>query len=112
MNARWIALTLVASAAIASCAAAAGADSGAPAPRVVVVADASVPRGQALAAVRAAGAGAELRTPRTATEQLSVTHWFAARGYDVVGVGLDEALAVRPVLRRYPGVRFMLASPR
>jgi hypothetical protein len=37
-----------------------------------------------------------------------VTHWFAARGYDVVAVGLSEAVAVDPVARRYPGVRFTL----
>ena len=37
----------------------------------------------------ARGAEAELRITRTPTEQLSVTSYFAARGYDVVGVGLD-----------------------
>jgi basic membrane lipoprotein Med (substrate-binding protein (PBP1-ABC) superfamily) len=75
---------------------------------VVVVADASVPHEIALAAQRDAGPGAELRVPRTATEQLSVTHWFAARGYDVVGVGLSRSVAVDPVARRYPDVRFEL----
>jgi hypothetical protein len=78
---------------------------------VVVVADASVPHATALAAQRDAGPGAELRIPRTSTEQLSVTHWFAARGYDVVGIGIDRAVAVDPVARRYPGVHFELLDP-
>jgi len=76
--------------------------------RVVVVADASLPRAEVRTAVRAAGPDAELRLPRTLTEQLSVTHWFAARGYDVVGVGLSQTVAVDPVARRYPQVRFTL----
>src|SRR6476659_1756932 len=86
-------------AALAGVATVAGADSPssrAAAPRVVVVADASVPRAQALAAQRAAGPGAELRIPRTATEQLSVTHVAAARGYRIVGIGLSRRVAVDP----------------
>ena len=94
---------------LAGCATVAGAES--PAGHVVFVADASVPRATALAAQRHAGPGAELRIPRTATEQLSVTHWFAARGYDIVGVGIDRAVAVDPVARHYPDVRFELLDP-
>jgi hypothetical protein len=67
---------------------------------------------EARAAVEAAGAEAQLRVPRTATEQLSVTHLFAAKGYAlVVGVGLDRRIAVDPVLDRYPDTRFVAAAP-
>ena len=80
--------------------------------RFVVVVDQSA--GARPAAVEAAtraveaahGAQAELRITRTPTEQLSVTSYFAARGYDVVGVGLDRAIAVDPVAERYPDTRF------
>jgi hypothetical protein len=98
---------LLVAAVLAGCAAVAGAQSGG-GREVVVVADASVPRATVVAAQRAAGPGAELRVPRTITEQLSVTHWFAARGYDVVGVGLSRRVAVDPVADRYPDVRFEL----
>jgi hypothetical protein len=37
-----------------------------------------------------------------------VTHWFAARGYDLVGIGLSRQVAVDPVAARYPQVRFRL----
>ena len=53
---------------------------------------------------------AELRITRTPTEQLSVTSYFAARGYDVVGVGLDPDIAVDPVAERYPDTRFSLVD--
>jgi hypothetical protein len=98
--------TLLVAAALAGCATVAGAESGTG--RVVVVADASVPYETALAAQRAAGPDATLRVPRTATEQLSVTHWFAARGYDIVGLGLSRRVAVDPVVARYPNVTFQL----
>ena len=42
-------------------------------------------------AARATGTDGQLRMTRTPTEQLSVTSYFAARGYAVVGVGLDRA---------------------
>ena len=58
----------------------------------------------------ARGADAELRITRTPTEQLSVTRYFAARGYDVVGVGLDPEIAVDPVAERYPDTRFTLVG--
>ena len=83
--------------------------------RVVVVVDAAAGEAvlaEARAAVAAAGDGAQLRVPRTATEQLSVTHLFAARGYGrVVGVGLDRRVAVAPVASHYPGTRFVSAAP-
>jgi ABC-type sugar transport system substrate-binding protein len=107
---RLLLLLLLATAALAGCATVAGAESGTG--RVVVVADASVAPGIARAAQRAAGPGAELRFPRTATEQLSVTHWFAARGYDVVAIGLSSRVAVDPVAARYPHVRFRLLDPQ
>src|SRR4051812_40494064 len=107
MNLTRLLTTLLVAAALAGVATSAGAESGTSA-RVVVVADASVPHATAVAAQRAAGPGAELRVPRTATEQLSVTHWFAARGYDIVGLGLSRSVAVDPVAARYPDVRFEL----
>lgn len=107
MNLPRLLPTLLVAAALAGVATVAGAESGT-AGRVVVVADASVPHATAVAAQRAAGPGAELRVPRTATEQLSVTHWFAARGYDIVGIGLSRRVAVDPVTARYPHVTFDL----
>jgi hypothetical protein len=85
-------------------------------PRFVVVVDQSA--GARPAAVEAAtravesahGARAELRITRTPTEQLSVTGYFAARGYDVVGVGLVPEIAVDPVAERYPDTRFSLVG--
>src|SRR3954470_10518743 len=87
-------------------------------PRFVVVVDES--SGRDAAAVAAAtralrsarGADGELRITRTPTEQLSVTRYFAARGYDVVGVGLYRRIAVDPVAERYPDTRFALTDAR
>jgi hypothetical protein len=85
-------------------------------PRFVVVVDESAGREQAAveAATRAVtaarGSEGELRITRTPTEQLSVTRYFAARGYDVVGVGLDREIAVDPVAERYPDTRFTLVD--
>jgi hypothetical protein len=101
--------TLLITLALAGGAAVAGAEAP-PAGHTVVVADASVPHAAAVAAQRAAGPGAELRIPRTPTEQLSVTRWFAARGYDIVGLGLSDRIAVDPVKDRYPAVRFTLGT--
>jgi basic membrane lipoprotein Med (substrate-binding protein (PBP1-ABC) superfamily) len=88
-----------------------------PAPaRFVVVVDQSAGRDAAAvdAATRAVetarGAHAELRITRTPTEQLSVTRYFAARGYDIVGVGLDPEIAVDPVAERYADTRFTLVD--
>jgi hypothetical protein len=51
--------------------------------------------------------GVPVRVPRTAAEQLAVTHLLAARGErTVIGVGLDRRVAVAPVAKRYPGTRF------
>jgi basic membrane lipoprotein Med (substrate-binding protein (PBP1-ABC) superfamily) len=91
--------------------------SAAPERRVVVVVDAAAGRdpavlAEARAAVERAGDQAQLRVPRTPTEQLSVTHYFAAKHYDlVVGVGLDRHVAVAPVADRYPNTRFVAAEP-
>ncbi|HET8952412.1 MAG TPA: hypothetical protein VFN44_17950 [Solirubrobacteraceae bacterium] len=87
-------------------------------PRVVVVVDQSAGRDDAAvdAATRAVtaarGVEATLRITRTPTEQLSVTSYFAARGYDVVGVGLDPEIAVDPVAERYPTTTFLLTDAR
>ena len=82
---------------------------------VVVVAPAGVDPAtlaEARAAVEAAGPEAQLRVPRTPTEQLSVTHYFAAQDYPlVVGVGLDRDVAVAPVAAEYPRTRFVAAAP-
>jgi hypothetical protein len=85
----------------------------APERKVVVVVDSADPAvlAEARAAVEAAGGAAQLRVPRTMTEQLSVTHIFAARGFDVVGVGLDRRVAVAPVADRFPAVSFEAAQP-
>ena len=78
-----------------------------PAPALVERAAATLRRTEA-----ATGADGQLRVTRTPTEQLSVTHYLAAQGYDVVvGVGLDRALAVDPVAARFPDTRFASASP-
>jgi basic membrane lipoprotein Med (substrate-binding protein (PBP1-ABC) superfamily) len=89
----------------------------APGQRVVVVVDAAAGRDPAVlqearAAVARAGSEAQLRVPRTATEQLSVTHYFAAQHYTlVIGVGLDQRHAVAPVEAKYPHTRFVSAEP-
>ena len=91
--------------------------SAAPERRVVVVVDATAGADPAViaeaeAAVKAAGPEAQLRVPRTPTEQLSVTHYFAAKGYRlVVGVGLDRDVAVAPVASEYPRIQFVAAEP-
>jgi basic membrane lipoprotein Med (substrate-binding protein (PBP1-ABC) superfamily) len=91
--------------------------SAAPERRVVVVVDAAAGRdpavlAEARAAVERAGDEAQLRVPRTPTEQLSVTRYFAARDYDlVIGVGLERGIAVTPVAERYPDTRFVAAAP-
>jgi hypothetical protein len=85
--------------------------------RAVVVVDAAAGRdpavlAEARSAVRRTGGEAQLRVPRTVTEQLSVTHYFAARGYSlVVGVGLDHPVAISPVAARFPKTRFVTVTP-
>jgi basic membrane lipoprotein Med (substrate-binding protein (PBP1-ABC) superfamily) len=65
----------------------------------------------ALRQAERAGAEAELRVTRTPTQQLSVTHYFAAKRYDaIVGVNLDRAIAVAPVEAEYPDTRFALVA--
>ena len=90
--------------------------SAAPQRRVVVVVDASAAKDPAVladarTAVTQAGDEAQLRIPRTPTEQLAVTHYFAAQGYTlVVGVGLDHPIAISPVAAKYPNTRFVTAQ--
>ena len=91
--------------------------SAAPERRVVVVVDATAGADPAVlaeaeAAVQAAGPEAQLRVPRTPTEQLSVTHYFAAKGYTlVVGVGRDRDVAGAPLASQYPPNRFVATEP-
>ena len=91
--------------------------SAAPERRVVVVVDTTAGQdpavlAEAQAVVARSRGEAELRVTRDPTEQLSVTHYFAAKGYDlVIGVGLDERVAVTPVADKYPQTRFLAARP-
>lgn len=91
--------------------------SAAPERRVAVVVDTTAGENPAVlaeaqAAVARSHGAAELRVTRTPTEQLSVTHYFAVRGYDlVVGVGLDDRVAVTPVARKFPHTQFRAALP-
>jgi basic membrane lipoprotein Med (substrate-binding protein (PBP1-ABC) superfamily) len=89
--------------------------SAAPERRVAVVVDAAAgpaALAEAKAAVKAAGPEAQLRVPRTSTEQLSVTPSLAASGYRlVVGIGLDRDVAVAPVEAKYPRTRFVASQP-
>ena len=72
----------------------------------VVLAGKAAQRDDLIAAAR----GVPVRVPRSATEELEVTHLLAARGErTVIGVGLDRRVAVAPVARRYPGTRFVAA---
>jgi hypothetical protein len=89
-------------------------------PRIAVVVDTAngpdvtlVARAErALAKARTGGADAQLRVTRTPTEQLSVTHYLAAKGYDaIVGVGLARSIAVDPVAARYPGTAIDVVAP-
>lgn len=69
-------------------------------PRVVTIASAP----------QAAGLAGDVRVARTPTEQLSLTRFFAAKGYEIHGVGLDRRVAVDPVAARYPDTRFTLSE--
>jgi hypothetical protein len=69
----------------------------------VVLAGENARRGDLVAALK----GVTVRVPRSAAEQLAVTHLLAVQGVRrVIGVGLDRRVAVEPVARRYPGTRF------
>jgi hypothetical protein len=78
-------------------------------PRVaVVVTSGAGPAAVAQARAAAQQQHAQLRVPRTTSEQLGVTHMLAASGYDeVITVGLDRGIAIAPVQARYPQVRFI-----
>jgi hypothetical protein len=114
---RWLALPVLVVLALGVAGFAIQAEGQSPAPpRYMVVVDESAGRDDTAVDVATRlvtatrGADAELRITRTATEQLSVTRYFAALGYDIVGVGLDEAIAVDPVAERYPATRFSLVE--
>ncbi len=112
MNIRTLVAAPIAALAVAGCATAAAA--GPHHDETVIVlggqaahSPAQIERAQA-AAERT---GAQLRVPQTSTEELGVTHLFAARGYDtIVAIDLDHHVSVDPVAERYPGVRFLVAS--
>jgi basic membrane lipoprotein Med (substrate-binding protein (PBP1-ABC) superfamily) len=114
MNTRILLIAGLLALAVFACVQAAPA---APEQRVVVVVDAAAGRDPAVldearAAVDRAGSEAQLRIPRDATEQLSVTHYFAAQHYTlVIGVGLDSRHAVAPVAAKFPRTRFVTAEP-
>jgi basic membrane lipoprotein Med (substrate-binding protein (PBP1-ABC) superfamily) len=85
--------------------------------KVVVVLGGRAARSPALieraqkAVAEATGAEVQLRVPQTATEELGVTHLFAARRYDtVIAVDLDARVSVAPVAERYPDLRFVATS--
>jgi hypothetical protein len=65
-----------------------------------------------IAAADASGAQAQLRVTHSPTEQLSVTHYLAAKGYDaIIGVNLDRAIAVDPVAAKYPRTLITTVAP-
>lgn len=117
---RWLAIPVLAALALVAAGFVFEAASRPQAPqRVLVVVDASEGRDDALveraaAALRRAeraGVEGQLRVTRTPTEQLSVTHYFAAKGFDhIVAVGLSRETAVDPVARAFPSVRFSLVA--
>jgi hypothetical protein len=72
----------------------------------VVLAGKAAQRGDLAEALK----GVPVRVPRSAAEELAVTHLLAAQGErTVIGVGLDHRVAVAPVAQRYPGTRFVAA---
>jgi len=104
-----IAATLIAVAAIGCASVAEGEQ-----PKVLVVLGGDAAQSGALiqrakdAVANTTGEEVELRMPRTATEELGVTHMAAARHYDtIIAVDLDARVSVDPVARRYPKVRFI-----
>jgi uncharacterized protein YcfJ len=108
------AAVLAAAALAAACSQAATSDP----PRVAVVVGgravgepAIVDRARAVVA-SVHGVRAQLRVPRTPTEELAVTHQLAVEGYDaVVGIDLDGRIAIAPVARRFPRLRFIAGEP-
>ena len=80
--------------------------------RIAVVVDTHDVDRAAAALDRRKGIEGAVRVARTPTEQLSVTHLLAAKGYDaVVGVDLDRAIAVAPVAARYPATAITSVEP-
>ena len=89
--------------------------SAAPERRVAVVVDAAAgpaALAEAKAAVKAAGAGAQLRVPRTLDRAALGDALPRRPGYRlVVGVGLDRDVAVAPVAAKFPRTRFVASEP-
>ena len=108
MNIRTLLAAPIAALAVAGCTTAAAA--GPHHDKTVIVLGGQAAHSPALidrAQAEAARTGAQLRVPQTSTEELGVTHLFAARGYDtIVAIDLDRHVSVDPVAGRYPGVRF------
>jgi hypothetical protein len=103
-----VALLVAGGSQVAGAPALGAADSARPLVVVASPALAADPRARAVIAE----ADAQLRVPRSPTEQLSVTHLLAARGATIVGSGLDRRVAVDPVAARYPACRFILLAAR
>ena len=108
MNIRTLLAAPIAALAVAGCTTAAAA--GPHHDKTVIVLGGQAAHSPALidrAQAEAERTGAQLRVPQTSTEELGVTHLFAARGYDtIVAIDLDRHVSVDPVAGRYPGVRF------
>src|SRR4051812_46589602 len=52
--------------------------------------------------------GAQIRVVSTYADQLGATHMLAAEGYEqVMTIGVDQDIAIKPVAERYPGTRFV-----
>jgi hypothetical protein len=77
---------------------------------VLLVAGKAAENPEVLARAKAATdrTGAQLRVVHNTADQLGVTHLFAALGYDTIAtIGVDRRIAIDPVAREYPGVRFV-----
>ena len=113
MNPRTLFAAPIAALAVAGCTTAVAA--GPHRDKTVIVLGGEAARSPALierAQAVAERTGAQLRVPQSSTEELGVTHLFAARGYDtIVAVDLDRHVSVDPVAQRYPGVRFTNTLP-
>ena len=113
MNLRTLLAAPIAALAVAGCTTAVAA--GPQHKRTVIVLGGEAAQSPAQIARAQAGAertGAQLRVPQTSTEELGVTHLFAARGYDtIVAIDLDRHVSVDPVAERYPSVRFTRTLP-
>jgi hypothetical protein len=103
-----VALALFAGSAVAAAIASSPADGQ---PQVVLlVAGKAAENPEVLARAKAATdrTGAQLRVVHNTADELGVTHLFAASGYDtIVTVGADRRIAIDPVAKHFPAVRFV-----